>query len=326
MSKGEQDLSDAARLLRWRDSLRAPIIAAPMFLASNPDLVVSQCLAGVIGSFPALNARTSSQLSEWLSEISERLRSHGTQIAPYGVNLILHKSNRRLDEDLALCVRYEVPLIISSMGASADVNATVRAYGGVTLHDVTTQSHARKAIEKGASGLIAVAAGAGGHAGRLSPFALVEETRAWFQGPLAIAGAIATGRGVAAARAMGADFAYVGSAFLAATEASVSIDQKHAMVEAQAEDIVYTATFSGTPANYLRSSIVRAGFDPDALPTTRRELEVSNQGRAIKTWSEIWGCGQGVGSVRGVQSAREVVDRMVAEYRDACAQLGARSA
>ena len=324
VSSPNADVDGAALLRRWRDGLRAPVIGAPMFLASGAALVIAQCTSGIIGTIPALNARPSAQFDEWLSEIKEALaawdRDHpDAPAAPFGVNLIVHNSNPRLEEDLALCVQHKVPLVISSMGARADVNRAVQAYGGVTLHDVTNQSHARKAIEKGATGLIAVAAGAGGHAGVQSPFALVAELRAWFDGPIALAGAIGTGKAVAAARILGADFAYIGSAFLATDEAHVSPAQKAAVVAASAADIVYTPAFSGTPANYLRCSIVGAGLDADNLPTTGRTVDVAAQDGATKTWSDIWGCGQGVGSVRAVEPTAMVVDRIVREYEDAIA-------
>ena len=271
-----------------------------------------------------MNARPSAQFDDWLFEIEAALaewdRDHAeTPAAPFGVNLIVHKSNPRLEEDLALCVAHKVPLVISSMGAREDVNQAVQAYGGVTLHDVTNQAHARKAIEKGATGLIAVAAGAGGHAGMQSPFALVEELRAWCDGPIALAGAIGTGRAVAAARMMGADFAYIGSAFLATEEAHISTAQKAAVVEATAADIVYTPAFSGTPANYLRCSISATGLDPDNLPTTRRAIDVAAQDGAAKTWTDIWGCGQGVGSSHSVEPTAVLVDRIVRDYEDAIA-------
>jgi nitronate monooxygenase len=311
----------------WRDRLRVPVIAAPMFLASSVKLVVAQCTAGIIGTVPALNARPSSQFGEWLAEITESLadwdRHHpGQPAAPFGVNLVVHGSNPRLEDDLALCVEHRVPLVISSMGASEEVNRAVQAYGGVTLHDVTNQAHARKAIEKGATGLIAVAAGAGGHAGSLSPFALVGELRKWFDGPLALAGAIGTGRAVAAAQVMGADFAYVGSAFIATDEASCSQSQKEAVVAADAGEIVYTPAFSGTPANYLRRSIEMAGLDPYNLPDMRRPINVAAQAGAAKTWTDIWGCGQGIGTTRAIEPAAVVIDRIVREYREAVARRG----
>lgn len=307
---------------RWREQLRAPVIGAPMFLGSGVELVIAQCTSGIIGTIPALNARPSAQFDDWLSEIEAALEAWDSDhpqrpAAPFGVNLIVHKSNPRLEDDLALCVAHKVPLVISSMGAREDVNNAVQAYGGVTLHDVTNQAHARKAIEKGATGLIAVAAGAGGHAGMQSPFALVEELRAWFDGPIALAGAIGTGRAVAAARMMGADFAYIGSAFLATEEALISPAQKAAVVDASAADIVYTPAFSGTPANYLRQSIVAAGLDPDALPTTRRAIDVAAQDGAAKTWTDIWGCGQGVGASHSVEPTAVLVDRIVRDYEDA---------
>ncbi len=324
VSSPNADSAGAVLLRRWRDGLRAPIIGAPMFLASGVELVIAQCTSGIIGTLPALNARPSAQFGEWLSQIEQALaawdRDHpDTPSAPYGVNLIVHKSNPRLEEDLALCVKHKVPLVISSMGAREDVNQAVQAYGGATLHDVTNQVHARKAIEKGATGLIAVAAGAGGHAGMQSPFALIAELRAWFDGPIALAGAIGTGRAVAAARMMGADFAYIGSAFLATEEAQVSPAQKAAVVSATAADIVYTPAFSGTPANYLRCSIAAAGLDPDNLPTTRRAIDVAAQEGATKTWTDIWGCGQGVGSSRAVEPTAVLVDRIVREYEEALA-------
>lgn len=311
----------------WRDRLRAPVIAAPMFLASSVQLVIAQCTAGIIGTIPALNARPSSRFAEWLAEITEALAAWGRAhpdktAAPFGVNLIVHGSNPRLEEDLALCVEHRVPLVISSMGAREEVNVAVQAYGGVTLHDVTNQAHARKAVEKGATGLIAVAAGAGGHAGNLSPFALVAELRQWFDGPLVLAGAIGTGRAVAAARMMGADFAYIGSTFIATDEANCSQAQKDAVVTSAAEDIVYSSAFSGTPANYLRRSIELAGFDPDNLPRTRRAIDVAAQDRAAKTWTDIWGCGQGIGTTRRVEPAAAVIDQIVREYREALAGRG----
>jgi nitronate monooxygenase len=322
VSSPKVEQGGAALLRSWRDGLRVPVIAAPMFLASSVELVIAQCTSGIIGTIPALNARPSAQFDECLLQIEEALaewdKDHpDSPAAPFGVNLIVHQSNPRLEEDLALCVQHNVPLVISSMGARTDVNHAVQAYGGVTLHDVTNQAHARKAIEKGATGLIAVAAGAGGHAGMQSPFALVEELRAWFDGPIALAGAIGTGRAVAAARMMGADFAYIGSAFLATEEAHCSPTQKTAVVDAAAADIVYTPAFSGTPANYLRSSIVAAGLDPDNLPNTRREINVAAQDGATKTWSDIWGCGQGIGSTRAIEPAAMVIDRIVREYTQA---------
>ena len=321
VAQASLDISGGAILRGWRDRLRVPVIAAPLFLISNPKLVIAQCTAGVIGTLPALNARPSKQFGEWLAEIVEALtgwnrRNPEKPAAPFGVNLVVHRSNPRLDVDLALCAEFEVPLVISSMGARAEVNATVQAYGGVTLHDVTTQSHARKAIERGASGLIAVAAGAGGHAGAVSPFALMQELRAWFDGPLVLAGAIASGRAIAAARILGADFAYVGSAFIATAEAGCTEAQKYAVVASGADDIVNTPAFSGTPANYLRNSIVAAGLDPDDLPTTRRATNVAAQDTAAKAWTDIWGCGQGIGTTHAIEPAAAVIDRLAREYAE----------
>ena len=328
MFESGSDRNGAALLRSWRARLRAPLIAAPMFIASGVELVIAQCTSGVIGTFPALNARSAGQLDGWLCQIGEALAAHDRRhpdrpSAPLGVNLVCHRSNARLDEDLALCVRHRVPLVISSMGAREDINQAIQSYGGVTLHDVTTQTHARKAVAKGATGLIAVAAGAGGHAGRTSPFALVAEIRQWFDGPLVLAGAISTGREAVAARLLGADFAYVGSPFIATEEAAVTLAQKQGMIGAGADDIVYTAAFSGTPANYLRASIVAQGLDPDALPQVRRDIEADNQVRAARTWTDIWGCGQGVGSVHKVLPAAVLIDRMVAEYRAALGYAGA---
>ena len=313
------DASGSTIVRGWRDRLRLPVIAAPLFLVSNPKLVIAQCTAGIIGSLPALNARPSTQFGDWLAEIVETLdlwnaRNPDSPAAPFGVNLVVHRSNPRLDTDLARCAEHRVPLVISSMGARAEVNTAVQAYGGVTLHDVTNQAHARKAIERGATGLIAVAAGAGGHAGGLSPFALMQELRGWFDGPLALAGAIASGRAIAAARLLGADFAYVGSAFIATEEASCGNAQKHAVVNAGADDIVYTPAFSGTPANYLRSSIVAAGLDPDNLPATRRPPNVAAQDNAAKAWTDIWGCGQGIGTTHAIEPAADVISRLAREF------------
>lgn len=313
------DSSGAKTLFKWREKLTAPVIAAPMFLVSSPELVAAQCTSGIIGTFPALNARPTSQLRKWLEQIVAALAAWdrdrpGTPSAPFGVNLIVHSSNTRLDDELAICAEFKVPLVISSMGARREVNEVVQGYGGVTLHDVTNQRHARKAIEAGATGLVAVAAGAGGHAGALSPFALVEEIRQWFVGPLALAGAIGTGRAIAAARMVGADFAYVGSAFIPTDEASCPEQQKAAVVAAGAEDVVYTPMFSGTPANYLRSSIEAAGLDPDNLSTERRKPDLRTGTRAAKTWTDIWGCGQGAGSSHAVEPAAAVAERLAREY------------
>ncbi|WP_298692815.1 nitronate monooxygenase family protein [uncultured Sphingomonas sp.] len=330
MSDRLEAASGADVLRAWRGRLRAPVIGAPLFLVSNPALVVAQCIAGIIGTLPSLNARPSAQFAEWLVEIAEALaawdRAHPDRpSAPFGVNLIVHRSNGRLDDDLALCVQHRVPLVISSMGARPDVNAAIQAYGGVTLHDVISQAHARKAIEKGATGLIAVAAGAGGHAGRLSPFALLDEIRVWFDGPVALSGAIGSGNAVAGAIAAGADLAYVGSAFIATEESNASAAHKQGVIDASAEDIVYTPAFSGTPANYLRRSILAAGLDPDDLPTGRRAPEVGGQDKAARTWSDIWGCGQGIGGVAAVEPAAMVIGRLVEDYHTAMRRAGVRA-
>lgn len=322
MLESAADKNGASRLLSWRSRLRVPVIASPMFLVSGPELVIAQCIGGVIGTFPSLNATSCEQFEEWLVAIQAALAGHdashpGQPAAPFGVNLVCHASNGRFDRDLALCVRYRVPLVISSMGVREALNAAVHAYGGVTLHDVTTQAHARKAIAKGATGLVAVAAGAGGHAGAVSPFALAAEIRQWFDGPLVLAGAIGNGRAIAAARLLGADFAYIGSPFIATCEAAVSAAQKRGVVESGADDIVYTAAFSGTPANYLRSSILAQGFDPDDLPQGRRAPAVDDQDKATRTWHDIWGCGQGIGGVSKVVPAAELVRRLGEEYQAA---------
>jgi nitronate monooxygenase len=300
-----------------RARLRLPVIAAPLFIVSNPRLVIEQCRAGVVGSFPALNARPKELLEEWLRQISGVIeREPGA--APFAVNLIVHKSNDRLEHDLEICVRHRVPVIITSLGARTDVNDAVHSYGGVVLHDVITIAHARKAVEKGADGLIAVAAGAGGHAGRLSPFALVQEIRDWFDGPLVLSGAIANGRSVLAAEAMGADFAYVGSAFIATEEANAPGDYKQGIVEGRAEDIVYTNYFTGVHGNYLRSSIVRAGLDPEQLPVSEAsKMDFGARNSGAKAWRDIWGSGQGIGAVQAVTQARAVIDRMKREYDEA---------
>jgi nitronate monooxygenase len=309
--------------------LRLPVIGSPMYITSSPTLVIAQCRAGVIGTFPAAGARSLSQLEEWLIEIEEALakwdREHPEQpSAPYGVNQIIYKTNDRLEDDLALCTARRTPLIISSLGAREDLNRVVKGYGGVTLHDVIDDRFARKAIEKGASGLIAVATGAGGHAGRYSPFALVREIREWFDGPLALAGAIATGEGILAAQAIGADFAYIGSAFMPTLEAAGPDEQKRCIVEARAEDIVYTNYFTGVHGNYLRPSIVAAGLDPDDLPKELQVMDFRSGGKSqAKIWRDIWACGQGIGPIKEVVPCAEVVDRLEREYRAAFARLGA---
>jgi nitronate monooxygenase len=307
-----------------KDRLRLPVIGAPLFIVSQPDLVLAQCRAGIVGSFPALNARPPSLLDEWLARITEDLAAHDAAhpdapSAPFAVNQIVHRSNDRLEHDLELCIKYRVPIVITSLGAREDVNQAVRAYGGIVLHDIIHVTHARKAVAKGADGLIAVCAGAGGHAGRLSPFALVQEIRAWWDGPLALAGAIANGRSVLAAQAMGADLAYVGSPFISTREAQASEDYKQAIVEATAADIVYTSLFTGVHGNYLRASIERAGLDPDNLPEAEAtKMSFGSGGDApAKAWRDIWGCGQGIGAIERVQPAADLIARLAHEYDEA---------
>jgi nitronate monooxygenase len=308
--------------------LRLPVIGAPLFVISNPDLVIAQCTSGVTGAFPTLNARPVSQLDEWLHRITEELsawdRAHPDQpSAPYAANLIVHKSNTRLEEDLALCVKWKVPVIITSLGAREDVNHAVHGYGGITLHDIIHNRFAHKAIEKGADGLIAVAAGAGGHAGSLSPFALVQEIRDWFQGPLALSGSIATGSSILAAIAMGADFAYIGSAFIATREANAVEAYKQMIVDSSGEDIIYTNLFTGIHGNYLRPSVVRAGLDPENLPAgdpSKMDF-ASGSSSQYKVWKDIWGCGQGIGAVHDILPAAELIARLSREYEAALQTL-----
>lgn len=308
--------------------LSIPVIASPLFIISNPDLVIAQCKAGVIGSFPSLNARPVSLLDEWLARITEELAAYDRAnpdkpSAPFAVNQIVHKSNDRLEQDLALCVKHKVPVVITSLGARADLNDAVHSYGGVTLHDIINVKFARKAVEKGADGLIAVAAGAGGHAGTTSPFALVEEIREWFDGPIALSGSIASGRGVLAARAIGADFAYIGSAFIATEEANAPQGYKQMITESAADDIVYSNLFTGVHGNYLRPSIVAAGLDPDNLPQSDpSKMNFGSGGNTEKkAWKDIWGCGQGIGAVKNVVPAAEMIARLEREYNSAKKQL-----
>ncbi|MCW2583526.1 MAG: 2-nitropropane dioxygenase [Klenkia sp.] len=309
-------------VLRGRLSL--PVIASPMFIVSGPDLVVAQCTAGVVGSFPALNARPAAQLGDWLTEIDERLAAAaatGATVAPYAVNQIVHRSNDRLEADVALCVEHEVPIVITSLGARADVYDAVHSYGGIVLHDVINDRFAHKAVEKGADGLIAVAAGAGGHAGTTSPFALVREIRQWFDGPLALSGAIAHGSSVLAAQAAGADLAYVGSAFLATEEARAEQGYKQMVVDSRADDIVYSNLFTGVHGNYLSGSIVAAGLDPADLPTSDPSAMSFGSDGGAKAWRDVWGSGQGIGVVDGVVPAAELVARLGREYAEAKAAL-----
>ena len=300
--------------------LRLPIIGSPLFIISNPKLVIAQCTAGIVGSFPALNARPAAQLDAWLAEITETLaawdRAHPDQpAAPFAVNQIVHRSNDRLEHDLTLCAKYRVPIVITSLGARPEVNQAVHAWGGIVPHDVIHNAFAHKAIEKGADGLIAVAAGAGGHAGTLSPFALVQEIRQWFDGPLGLAGAIARGDAVLAAQAMGADFAYVGSAFIATEEARAPEAYKQMIVQGMAQDIVYSNLFTGVHGNYLRGSIAAAGLDPDHLPEgDPSKMDFAAAVGGAKAWKDIWGSGQGIGAVEGVVPAAELVARLGREY------------
>ena len=304
----------------FRGRLSIPVIGSPLFIISNPDLVIAQCRAGIVGSFPSLNARPLAQFEEWLQRLSSELTEKD---APYAVNLIVHKSNDRLMDDLALCVKYKVPLIITSLGAREDVNAAIHSYGGLVFHDVITGAFARKAIEKGADGLIPVAAGAGGHAGTLSPFALVQEIREWFDGPIALSGSIATGSAVLATQAMGADFGYIGSAFIATTEARADERYKQMIVDSHASDIVYSNLFTGVHGNYLAPSIVNAGLDPANLPVSDpSKMDFGSGGNTgAKAWKDIWGCGQGIGAVKAVLPAAELVARLKREYDAAKAKL-----
>ena len=308
-----------SRLPAPLDKLPFPVIGAPLFIISNPKLVIAQCVAGVVGSMPALNARPASQLEDWLAEITEALAAHDkahpdNPAAPFAINQIVHKSNDRLEQDMALCVKYKVPITITSLGARADINAAAHSYGGVVLHDIINNKFARKAIEKGADGLIAVAAGAGGHAGVKSPFALIQEIRQWFDGPLALSGSIATGGAVLAAQAMGADFAYIGSAFIATEEARAFDAYKQAIVDSNSDDIVYSNLFTGIHGNYLAPSIRAAGLDPDNLPVSDPS-KMNFGGDAKKAWKDIWGCGQGIGAIGKIQSAGDYVAQLRREYQ-----------
>jgi nitronate monooxygenase len=316
-----------------RDRLRLPVIASPLFIISGPELVIAQCKAGVVGSFPALNARPASLLDEWLHQITEELaawdRDHpDTPSAPFAVNHIVHKTNERLEHDVEASTKWKAPIIITSLGAREDVNAAAHSYGGVVLHDVITNKFARKAIEKGADGLIPVAAGAGGHAGTLSPFALIQALREWFDGPIALSGSIANGHAVLGAQAMGADLAYVGSAFIATQEANADPRYKEMIVASTGEDIVYSNLFTGVHGNYLAPSIIAAGMDPNDLP--KSDASAMNFGSGgnskAKAWRDIWGCGQGIGAVKNVPTAAELVGRLAEEYEAAKAELAAKTA
>ena len=307
--------------------LSVPAIASPLFIVSNPDLALAQCKAGVVGSFPALNARPEALLDDWLHRMREELSAYDAAhperpSAPFAVNQIVHRSNARLEHDLELCVRHKVPIVITSLGAREEVNQAVHSYGGIVLHDVIDNRFARKAIEKGADGLVAVAAGAGGHAGTLSPFALIQEIREWWSGPLVLSGAIATGRAILAAQAMGADLAYVGSAFIATTEANAPAAYKQMIVEANAADIIYSSLFTGVHGNYLKPSVVAAGLDPDNLPESDpSKMDFGSGSSKAKAWRDVWGSGQGIGAVKGIVGAADLVARLKAEYRAARDEL-----
>jgi nitronate monooxygenase len=317
-----------SKLPKALQHLDIPVIGSPLFIISNPKLVIEQCKAGIVGAMPALNARPASQLDEWLHEITETLAAYdkahpGKPSAPFAINQIVHKSNDRLEHDMEMVVKYKVPIVITSLGARTDVNDAIHGYGGIVLHDIINNTFARKAIEKGADGLIAVAAGAGGHAGVKSPFALIQEIRLWFDGPLALSGAISTGGAVLAAQAMGADFAYIGSAFIATHEARASDAYKEAIVAGSSDDIVYSSLFTGVHGNYLKPSILAAGMDPDNLP--EGDVKTMNfaggEGSKSKAWKDIWGCGQGIGAVTEITSAAALVARLKREYVEAQQRL-----
>ncbi len=305
--------------------LALPVIGSPLFIISNPQLVIAQCQAGIVGSMPSLNARPAAQLEDWLAEITETLAAYDQAhperpSAPFAINQIVHKSNDRLDHDMQVCAKFKVPIVITSLGAREDVNQAVHGWGGVVLHDIINNKFAHKAIEKGADGLVAVAAGAGGHAGVKSPFALVQEIRQWFDGPVALSGAIASGDAVLAALAMGADFAYIGSAFIATTEARASQAYKQAIVDGDSDDIVYSNLFTGVHGNYLAPSIRAAGMDPDNLPESDPSA-MNFGGNSTKAWKDIWGCGQGIGAVNAVTSTADMVARLQREYQAARQRL-----
>jgi nitronate monooxygenase len=313
------------------DKLRLPLVGAPQFIVANPELVTAQCKAGIVGSFPALNARPQPLLDEWLTRIEDDLAAWDaahpdTPAAPYAVNQIVHRTNERLEQDVASCVKHKVPIVITSLGARQDVNDAIHSYGGIVLHDIINVAFAKKALEKGADGLIAVCAGAGGHAGALSPFALVQEIREFFDGPLLLSGAIANGGAILAAQAMGADLAYVGSAFIATKEANAADAYKQMIVDSAAEDVIYTNLFTGVHGNYLKGSVVNAGLDPNNLPESdpSKMSFASGEGSKAKAWKDIWGAGQGVGGVHEIVSAGELVARFKREYDAAKARIGVR--
>jgi nitronate monooxygenase len=315
------------------ERLRIPVIGSPLFIISGPELVIAQCKAGIVGSFPALNARPASQLDEWLAQITEELadwdrKNPDRPSAPFAMNQIVHKTNDRLEHDVEMAVKYKVPVTITSLGAREDVNQAIHSYGGVVLHDVINDKFARKAVEKGADGLIPVAAGAGGHAGHLSPFALVQELREWFDGPIALSGSIANGAAILGAQAMGADLAYIGSAFIATQEANAQQGYKDMIVASRGDDIVYSNLFTGVHGNYLRPSIEAAGLDPDNLPESDPSKMSFGSGgnQKAKAWKDIWGCGQGIGAVKDIPSAGDLIDRLANEYEAAKVALAAKTA
>ena len=316
-----------------KENFSVPVIGAPLFIISNPNLVIAQCKAGVVGSFPALNARPQELLDEWLAKITEELNSYKNEnpdipVAPYSVNQIVHKSNQRLDKDIEMCVKYKVPVVITSLGARPEVNDAIHSYGGIVLHDVIYNRFAKKAIEKGADGLIAVAAGAGGHAGVQSPFALIQEIREWFYGPLALSGSISTGKAVLAAQVAGADFGYIGSAFIATEEANAKDAYKNAITRYNADDIVYTNLITGVHGNYLKPSLQNAGFDTDNLPTSDpSKMDFGPQGmEKKKAWKDIWGCGQGISAIKEVLPTLDLVNRIKSEYNEAKKLLSSNAA
>lgn len=314
------------------DRLRLPVIGAPLFIVSGPELVIAQCKAGIVGAFPSLNARPSGVFDEWLHRVTEELAAHNRDnpdrpAAPFAVNQIVHKSNNRLEEDLEVCAKWQVPMVITSLGAREELNRAVHGWGGIVLHDVIDDRFARKAIEKGADGLIPVAAGAGGHAGTLSPFALMQEIREWFDGLIALSGSIACGRSILAAQAMGADFAYIGSPWIATSEANAGENYKQAIVDGRSDDIIYSNLFTGVHGNYLRPSVIAAGLDPDNLPVSDpTKMNFGSGGNtAVKAWKDIWGSGQGIGAVKAVESVAERVDGLETEYNQARSELAAKA-
>lgn len=311
-----------------QNRLSVPVVGAPLFIISGPELVIAQCKAGIVGSFPSLNARGEGEFERWLIQITEELEAYNQAnpdkpAAPFAVNQIVHRSNNRLEEDLALCVKYKVPIVITSLGARVEVNEAIHSYGGIVLHDIINNTFAKKAIEKGADGIIAVAAGAGGHAGTQSPMALIQEIREWFDGPLLLSGSITTGDSVLAAQAMGADLGYIGSAFISTQEARAESDYKQSIVDSSAEDIVYSNLFTGVHGNYLKPSILAAGLDPDNLPESDpSKMNFGSGGNTDKkAWKDIWGCGQGIGAIKSVQSASDLVSRLSQEYHAAFERL-----